>query len=138
MNYSNTENKEVLLMVLSLEYLIQVTANPGTMFLEHHIYQVDMIIIMIYTTGNISSQYHPNRHAPAAQSDEYWQDQDWESHMISHPTDPRVFRPYPELPAEEPEKITYEKSRQVSDFFLKLMEAQYKATEKRSRDSIFC
>ena len=35
-----------------------------------------------------------------------------------------------ELPAAEPENLTYEKSRQVSDFFLKVLEAQYKAMEE--------
>ena len=56
----------------------------------------------IYNWG-APRDYHPNIHAPAAQSDEYWPDQNFESHMISHPTDPRLFRSYPELPTEESE-----------------------------------
>jgi len=75
----------------------------------------------LYNWG-VPREYHPNLNAPAAQSEEYWPNENWESHMLPHSTDPKLFRPFPDLPPEE-KNITYEKSKTKSEFFLKLMEA---------------
>ncbi|MFC1603588.1 hypothetical protein ACFL5F_01050, partial [Planctomycetota bacterium] len=82
----------------------------------------------LYNWG-VPGAYHPNLNAPAAQSEEYWPNENWESHMIPRSTEPRLFRPFPDLPAPE-EKITYERSKAKSDFFLKVMEAMYRPFEE--------
>jgi len=82
----------------------------------------------LYNCG-IPREYHPNLNAPAAQSEEYLPNENWDSHMISHSTDPKLFRPFPDLPPAE-ENITYEKSKTKSDFFLKVMEVMYRPFEE--------
>jgi len=73
----------------------------------------------------VPREYHPDLNSPAAQSEEYWPNENWESHTVSHSTDPKLFRPFPDLPPAE-ENITYEKSKATGEFFLKLMEAMYR------------
>ena len=63
-------------------------AVPGPV---HGGYPVDL-----YMWG-MPRDYHPNINAPAAQSDEYMVDPDWESHHIPHSHQPHLFRPFPEL-----------------------------------------
>ena len=82
----------------------------------------------LYNWG-VPGAYHPNLNAPAAQSEEYLPNENWDSHMISHSTNPKLFRPFPELPPTE-ENITYEKSKTKSDFFLKVMEVMYRPFEE--------
>ncbi|MFC1604326.1 hypothetical protein ACFL5F_04785 [Planctomycetota bacterium] len=82
----------------------------------------------LYNWG-VPREYHPNLNAPAAQSEEYWPNENWESHMIPHSTNPKLFRPFPDLPPAE-ENITYEKSKTKSEFFLKLMEVMYRPFEE--------
>ena len=82
----------------------------------------------LYNWG-VPRKYRPNLNAPAVQSEEYWPNENWESHMIPHSTEPKLFRPFPELPPAE-ENITYEKSKAKSDFFFKVMEAMYRPFEE--------
>lgn len=73
--------------------------------------------------------YRPDFNAPAAQSEDYEANNDWDSHRISHPTDPRLFCPSHELPVEQ-ESISYENAKTASDFFLKAMETMYQQFEE--------
>jgi len=82
----------------------------------------------LYNWGQ-PSQYHPNIHAPAAQSDEYVTDPDWDSHHVPHSHEPHLFRPFPELEPGEP-AFDYEKAKATSEFFLKAMEVQYQPFEE--------
>ena len=82
----------------------------------------------LYNWG-VPREYHPSLNAPAAQSDKYWPNENWESHMIPRSTDPKLFRPFPELPPTE-ENITYEKSKTKGEFFLKLLEVMYRPFEE--------
>ena len=75
---------------------------------------------------NNPHEYRPNLNAPAAQSNDYYPNKDWESHQISRPTDQRLLRPFPELPVVE-EILNYEESRTASEFFLKVMETKYQS-----------
>lgn len=81
----------------------------------------------LYNWG-LPRQYRPNIHAPAAQSDEYATDPEWESHHVPHSHQPHLFRPFPELEPTEP-PFDYDKSKAVSEFFLKAMQAQYQPLE---------
>ena len=81
-----------------------------------------------YNTVN-HKEYHPRLNAPAVQSEEYSMNEDWDSHEISHSMDSKLFRPFPELPATE-EIVTHAKSREVSEFFLKVMEVMYQPFEE--------
>ena len=74
-------------------------------------------------------EYHPDINAPAAQSEEYWPDKDWGSHVVPHSTNSKLFRPFPELPVPE-EHITYEKSKAAGEFFLKAIETIYQSLEE--------
>lgn len=78
----------------------------------------------LYNWG-VPRDYHPDINSPTAQSEEYWPNENWDSHMIPRSTDPKLFRPFPDLPPAE-EKITYEKSKTKNEFFLKLMEVMYR------------
>ena len=82
----------------------------------------------LYNWG-LPGEYHSNIHAPAAQSDEYVTDPDWQSHHIPHSHQPHLFRPFPELEPEEPE-FDYDQARATSEFFLKAMEAHYQPLEE--------
>ena len=82
----------------------------------------------LYNWG-IPREYHPNLNAPAAQSEEYWPNENWESYMTSRSTEPKVLRPFPDLPPME-DNITYEESKTKSEFFLKLMEVMYQPFEE--------
>ena len=82
----------------------------------------------LYNTIN-HKEYHPRLNVPAVQLEEYLPNEDWDSHEISHSTDPRLFRPFPELPAME-EIVTHAKSREVSKFFLRVMEVMYQPFEE--------
>ena len=82
----------------------------------------------IYNWGQ-PRQYHPNIHAPAAQSDEYHTDPDWESHIVPHSHQPHLFRPFPEIERSEPQ-FDYGQARRESGFFLKAMEVQYQPFEE--------
>ncbi|MFC1653127.1 hypothetical protein ACFL3F_05345 [Planctomycetota bacterium] len=73
----------------------------------------------------LPQDYHPNIHAPAAQSDRYEMHQDWELHHVSHTKQPSLFQPYPDIPQEE-DSFDYEKSKSVSEFFLRVQEVQYR------------
>jgi hypothetical protein len=77
----------------------------------------------LYMWG-VPRSYHPNMNAPAAQSDEYLTDPDWESHQVPSSRQDRVLRPFPEPKPTEPE-FDYDEAKAHSDFFLKAMEAQY-------------
>lgn len=73
---------------------------------------------------NTPRDYHPNMNAPAAQSDEYIADPDWDSHHVPPSQPQRLFLPFPEHErAEVPSD--YEQTKAFSEFFLKFMEAQY-------------
>ncbi len=74
-------------------------------------------------------EYHPNINAPASQSPDYEPNENWQSHKISHQTDPRLFLPFPELPVQQ-EEITYDNSKAAGEFFLKIQEAMYKPFEE--------
>jgi hypothetical protein len=73
----------------------------------------------------VPRDYHPNLNAPAVQSDEYVTDPDWESHQVSPSHQDRVLRPFPESEPAEPE-FDYDHARIMSEFFLKVMEVQYR------------
>lgn len=73
--------------------------------------------------------YRPGLNAPAIQAEEYLENGDWESHMISHPTSSKLFRPFPELPVAE-EILTHGKSESASQFFLRVMEVMYQPFEE--------
>lgn len=90
-------------------------AVPGPV---HGTYPADL-----YMWG-VPGSYHPNMNAPAAQSDEYITDADWESHQVQHSHQERLFPPFPE---HEPIESTpdYDQTRAFSEFFLKAMEVQY-------------
>jgi len=77
----------------------------------------------LYMWG-VPRSYHPNINAPAAQSDEYITDPDWESHQVPHSHQERLFLPFREY---EPIESTpdYDQTRAFSEFFLKAMEVQY-------------
>jgi hypothetical protein len=68
--------------------------------------------------------YHPNLNAPAAQSDEYVTDPDWESHRVPLPHQAKVLRPFPHVESTEPE-FDYDEAKAHSELFLRAMEAQY-------------
>ncbi len=72
--------------------------------------------------------YHPNMNAPAAQSPEYENNPDWESHQLPQSSNERFMRPFPDLPAPELD-LDYTGMQEASDFFLKLMEVQYQPFE---------
>jgi hypothetical protein len=77
----------------------------------------------LYMWG-VPQSYHPNLNAPAARSDEYVTDPDWESHQVPFSRQDRVLRPFPEPEPAEPE-FDYDEAKAHSDFFLKAMEVQY-------------
>ena len=81
----------------------------------------------LYNWG-VPREYHPDISAPAVQSEEYTPNENWESHMIAHPTDPRLLRPFPDSSVPE-EKISWERSGAASEFFLKVMEVMYRPLE---------
>jgi hypothetical protein len=78
----------------------------------------------LYMWG-VPRSYHPNLHAPAAQSDEYLTDPDWESHHVPSSHQDRVLRPFPHVEPTEPE-FDYDEAKAHSEFFLKAMEARYR------------
>jgi hypothetical protein len=78
--------------------------------------------------SNFPREYHPNLNAPAVQSYKYVADTNWESHQIPHADEPQFCPPLPGTdPAEQP--VTYERSKMMSEFFLKDMENQYQPVE---------
>jgi hypothetical protein len=77
----------------------------------------------LYMWG-VPRSYHPNLNAPAAQSDEYVTDPDWESHHVPPPHQDRVLRPFPQSEPTEPE-FDYDEAKVHSELFLRAMEAQY-------------
>ena len=91
-------------------------AGPGPV---HGGYPADL-----YMWG-VPRDYHPNINAPAAQSDEYVTNPDWESHHVPFSHHDKVLRPFPPAEPTEPE-FDYDEARAQSEFFLKAMEAQYR------------
>jgi hypothetical protein len=77
----------------------------------------------LYMWG-VPQSYHPNLNAPAAQSDEYVTDPDWESHRVPLPHQDKVLRPFPQSEPTEPE-FDYDEAKAHSELFLRAMEAQY-------------
>ncbi|MFC1761164.1 hypothetical protein ACFL6U_03690 [Planctomycetota bacterium] len=73
-------------------------------------------------------EYHPNLFAPAVQSNEYITDLDGESPRKDPPHQPKLFRPYPNIPFEE-DSFDYENSQIMSEFFMKVQEVQYRSFE---------
>jgi hypothetical protein len=73
----------------------------------------------------VPRDYHPNMNAPAAQSDEYVTDSDWESHHVPVSHQDKVLRPFPPAEPTEPD-FDYDIAKAHSEFFLKLTEAQYR------------
>ena len=82
----------------------------------------------LYMSGS-PREYRPSLNAPSAQSEDYLMDENWDWHNTSNPTDSKLFRPFPELPAAE-EVLTHEKSKSASEFFLKVMEVMYQPFEE--------
>ena len=86
-----------------------------------------------YSHGSYMSgsprEYRPSLNAPSAQSEDYLMDENWDWHNTSHPTDSKLFRPFPELPAAE-DVLTHEKYKSASEFFLKVMEVMYQPFEE--------
>jgi len=78
----------------------------------------------LYMWG-VPRDYHPNINAPAAQSDEYITDPDWESHHVPRSHQERLLRPFPQREPNEP-GFDYDAAMAHSEFFLKAMEAQYR------------
>jgi hypothetical protein len=78
--------------------------------------------------GGMPQQYHPNIHAPAAQSHEYATDPEWESYHVPFSHQHRMFGPFP--PAEPEPDFDYDEAQVHSEFFLKAMEAQYRALDE--------
>lgn len=74
-------------------------------------------------------EYRPSLNAPAVQSQEYLTNENWDSHMVRHSADPRLSRPLPELPVAE-EETSYSEFKTASEFFLRVMEIQYKPLEE--------
>jgi len=77
----------------------------------------------------LPSDYHPNLNAPAVQTHGYATDQAWESHHVSQPHQPGLFRPYPNLPTIE-EEAKYENMQTMHDFLLRVQELQYRHFEE--------
>lgn len=74
--------------------------------------------------GGQRRDYHPNIHAPSAQSHVYPTGPDWESHYFVPSPQPKLFRPYPEQePIDRP--FEYEQARQIDSFLLKSIQDAY-------------
>ena len=83
-----------------------------------------------YNSGTPRS-YHPSLNAPAVRVDEYETEMDWESHNIRHSSDPKLFRPFPDIPKID-RPVNHEESEKMSKFFLDAMDAEYMPSQGRS------